>query len=212
MNNISALNHVFVGINQNLTSLSQRMNHVVVEIESLRSSLAELKNASNTIDDDVPSRMEFEKITQDLSEFKAEQVELVNKMLDIENNVDKALRQVKEVTEQVSSLSIVVDNVRASEQNITMEEVQGMIDKAISSLINVFTSASTNVTENDSENVLPVSSHLPSIPELLVETEVEEVPEIQIETLEVTETVSFNVQNETPKKKSRGGRKPKSSV
>jgi archaellum component FlaC len=188
MNNISALNHVFIGINQSVTTLNQRINGMMMEMEAIKKAIVELRASTSQ----VVMVPEFEGVKQEISAVTMK-IEGVN-------------NSVEEIKQEIVSLK---DTPQTP--SLTIEEVQGMIDNAVNSLINVLTSASSSVSSMSS--VLG-EAPLPTILETPLEP-MEPIDELKVETSltnETTETTEVDVQpvmvTEPSKKKGVGkGRK-----
>jgi hypothetical protein len=215
MNNISALNQVFTNLNQNLASLGIRVNSIMGEVERLKIVMKELQQVQQTpvaVEPHV-SVEELNALTQNFNELKNVHGDIVSKISNIENSIEKNEQVVKDIEEQVSRVKITCDNLQAEEQSpkttpVTVEEVQSMIDNAINSLIGVLTASSTET-----------GGPLPTIPEIPIDGVVEDevVDEIQgsvdtdAEAHDVGVVIPIEPEStsqEPTKKKGRVGRKP----
>jgi chaperonin cofactor prefoldin len=218
MNNISALNQVFTNLNQNLASLGMRVNSIVGEMENVKAELKQLKqvNDTPTVVEPHVSVEQFQSLVNDFNNLKTVHEDFISKIVNIENSVEKNERVVKDIAEQLANIKIACDNLHAEAQhkitpNVTTEDVQGMIDNAINSLIGVLTTSGAET-----------GGPLPTILEIPLEnangvTEYEIVDEIQGSVDANTESNDVDVVlplehvsevQEPIKKKGRGGRKP----
>jgi hypothetical protein len=215
MNNISALNQVFTNLNQNLASLGIRVNAIVGEVERLKAVIHELQQVQQPPVEVEPrvSVEDLNALTREFNELKNVHGDIVLKINNIENSVEKNEQVVKDIDEQVASVKITCDLLQAEGQSpkttpVTVEDVQSMIDNAINSLIGVLTASGTET-----------GGTLPTIPEVPINdaTEDDVVDEIQgsVDTDAETNDISIVIPvepmsevQEPTKKKGRGGRKP----
>lgn len=144
MNNLSALNQVFVSLNQNVASLNQKFTYLKNEIEGLKHSMKELVTDKEDGCDEHVNQVSYADFYMLKQEFDNLQTNLIKKD-DIQLMIDNAIRELVNVltsssqdtssTIQESSVNIIENTIENTIETPLEVSIQNPIDNTLESSI-----------------------------------------------------------------------------